>query len=78
VRRPRRACARAGSAAAPIVAGGRGPGDGLTAILSKQGPPMATAVSPSAVPAAEPSRGTPDALLGTYKRAPMRIVRGEG
>jgi predicted acetylornithine/succinylornithine family transaminase len=38
---------------------------------------MATAVSPSAVPAG-PSASTQDALLGTYKRAPMRIVRGEG
>ena len=44
---------------------------------------MATAVSPSAdvsvadLPATAAS-SSQDALLGTYKRAPMRIVRGEG
>ncbi len=41
---------------------------------------MATAVSPSVVPdtAAGTQPSTEGALLGTYKRAPMRIVRGEG
>ncbi|MGZ8379098.1 MAG: aspartate aminotransferase family protein [Gemmatirosa sp.] len=44
---------------------------------------MATAVSPSVVAdqadtAAPQTASTEAALLGTYKRAPMRIVRGEG
>jgi acetylornithine/succinyldiaminopimelate/putrescine aminotransferase len=42
---------------------------------------MATLLSPSVpadAPAAPAAAPTPDALLGTYKRAPMRLVRGEG
>jgi len=37
---------------------------------------MATLVSPAPVDTTPPATG--DALLGTYKRAPMRLVRGEG
>lgn len=38
---------------------------------------MATLVSPDTPAAAAPAV-EPDALLGTYKRAPMRLARGEG
>ena len=39
---------------------------------------MATLVAPQAVAADATPTSTPDALLGTYKRAPHRLVRGEG
>ncbi len=39
---------------------------------------MSGSTLPAADPAAGPAPGADDAILGTYKRAPMELVRGEG